>query len=144
MLMSRAGYNFCIIEYYRKRVFIVWFFQQIYFLGLFVGIWKALLIICKSLFNSLCDLHLPKTCEKRDVSSAKILQVDWMLSGKSLIYIRNKWAPRTEPLPLQILSTSKKRSDHEEEVFKSSPFARYLFNLKKPFVSYFIKSLENI
>ena len=59
--------------------------------------WKPqLLITCKSLFYSLCDLYLSKTCEKRDVPSAKILQVDWMLSGKSLMYIRNKRGPRTE------------------------------------------------
>ena len=47
--------------------------------------------------NTLCDLHLSKTCEKRDVSSAKILQVHRMLSVKSLIYIRNKRGPRAEP-----------------------------------------------
>ena len=51
----------------------------------------------KSLFNTPCDLYLSKTCEKKDVSSAKILQVDRIFSGKSLMYIRNKLGPRTEP-----------------------------------------------
>ena len=56
-----------------------------------------LLITCKSLFISLCDLYLSETCEKRDVSSAKFLQVDRMLCGKSLMYMSNKRGPRTEP-----------------------------------------------
>ena len=56
-----------------------------------------LLRTCKSLFNTLCDLYLLKTCGKRDVSLAKILQVHRMLSGKSLMYILNKRGPRSEP-----------------------------------------------
>ena len=104
--MSRAGYNFCIIECYGKKVSIIWFFFEKYtfFACLFgsglncIFHWKAqLLIICRSLLNSLCDLYLSKAYEKRDVSSAKNLQVDWMLSGKSLIYRnRNKRGPSTE------------------------------------------------
>ena len=41
--------------------------------------WKAQsLAFCKSLFSSSCEVSLLKTREKRDVSSAKILQVDWI------------------------------------------------------------------
>ena len=103
--MSRPGYNFCIIECYRKWVFIVWFFRKIYLLCLFVGIWFKLHFPLKGRvtynFKVIIQFFLwfvfIKTCEKRDVLSAKILQVDWMLSGKLLMYIRNKRGPRTEP-----------------------------------------------
>ena len=60
--------------------------------------WMAqLLITCKSLFVSLCDLYLSETCVKRDMSPAKILQVYRMFCGKSLMYMSNKRGPRTEP-----------------------------------------------
>ena len=56
--------------------------------------WEAqLFIACKSLFSSLCDVYLSERCGKRDIPSAKILQVDWMLSGKSLMHIIRE--PRT-------------------------------------------------
>ena len=60
--------------------------------------WKSqLLITCKSLCKTIFFyFYLSKTCEKRDVSSAKTLQVDWMLSSKLLMYIRKKRGPRTE------------------------------------------------
>ena len=94
------------VKCYRKRVFIVWFVRQIYLLCLFVGVWiklhfplkgPVIYLFLLSLFNSLCDLYLSKICGKRDVSLAQILQVDWMLSDKSLVYIRNKRGPRTKP-----------------------------------------------
>ena len=105
MLLSRADYKFCIIKCYRKRVFIALFFEKYTSCACLLGSglnsifhWKAwLLITCKSIFNTLCDLYLSKTCEKRDASSAKVLQVDWMLSGKSLTHIRNKRGRWIEP-----------------------------------------------
>ena len=42
-------------------------------------------------------MSLLRPWEKRDVSSAKILQVDQMLSGKSLMYIKNIIGPSTDP-----------------------------------------------
>ena len=60
--------------------------------------WKVqFLRAYKSLFGSLCDMDLSETFQNRDVSSTKILQVDWMLSGKSLMYIKNIRGPRTDP-----------------------------------------------
>ena len=53
--------------------------------------WETqLLIDCKFLFGSLCYLYLSETCENRDVLLAKVLQIDYMLSGKSLMCIKNE------------------------------------------------------
>ena len=60
--------------------------------------WKAQsLTFCRSLFSSSCEVSLLKKWEKRDVSSAKILQADWMLSGKSFMYIKNISGSSTDP-----------------------------------------------
>ena len=99
MLISRAGSNFCIIKCYRKRVFTVCLFWKTYLLCLFLAIWINCIFHWKAQFllsHYSCDLYLSKICEKRDMSSAKMLQVDWMVSGKSLMYIENKRGPRTK------------------------------------------------
>ena len=94
-LLNVTGREFLLFDFFKK------FISCACLLGSGINYnfnWKAqLLITCNSLFNSLSDLYLSKTCEKRNVSSAKTLQVDWMLSGKSLLYIRNKRGPRTKP-----------------------------------------------
>ena len=55
----------------------------------YISHWKSQsLTFCKSWFSSPCEVSLLRTCEKRDASSAKILQVDWMLSCKSFMYIK--------------------------------------------------------
>ena len=46
---------------------------------------------------------MSETFEKRDVSSAKILHIDIILSGISFIQIRNKRGPSTDPCGTQEL-----------------------------------------
>ena len=72
---------------------------------------KSLVITSKSLFNKLCNFYLTKLYEKRDLWLAKILQVDWMLSSKLLMYIKIKEVQEHNPVAFQILKTLKKRSD---------------------------------
>ena len=70
--------------------------------------WKAQsLTFCKSLFSSSCEVSLLKTWEKRNMSSVKILQADWMLSGKSFMYIKKISGPRTDPWGTPDLTSSK-------------------------------------
>ena len=57
----------------------------------------------KSVLNSVTDLFMSETFEKRDVSSAKILHIDIILSGISFIQIRNKRGPSTDPCGTQEL-----------------------------------------
>ena len=61
------------------------FFRKIYLLGLFVGVWIKKNFPLKSPVNllgiiqvTIC-VYLSKTCEKRDVSSEKILQLNVVL-----------------------------------------------------------------
>lgn len=61
------------------------FFRKIYLLGLFVGVWIKNNFPLKSPVNllgiiqvTIC-VYLSKTCEKRDVSSEKILQLNVVL-----------------------------------------------------------------
>ena len=52
--------------------------------------WKVQsLTFCKSEFSSSCEVSLLRAWEKKDVPSAKILQVNRMLSGKSFMYIKD-------------------------------------------------------
>ena len=70
--------------------------------------WKAQsLTFCKSWFSSSCEVTLSRTWEKRDVSSAKILLVDQMLSGKPFMYIKNISGPSTDPWGTQDFTSPK-------------------------------------
>ena len=51
----------------------------------------------KSLFSSLAEMLVSFTTEKRDVSSAKSLAVEVILSDKSLIYTKKNRGPKMEP-----------------------------------------------
>ena len=101
-----------------------------------------LLITCKSLFNTLCDLYLSKTFLKRDVLSAKTLLVYWMLSSKWWMYIRNERGRRTEPCGTQDFIKSQEeisplratlwlRSRRRFKVLLLHFFALCVFNLNK-------------
>ena len=60
--------------------------------------WKAQFFInSKSLFKVAQETCLSKTLKKREVSSANILQLDSMLSGKSFMYTKKNRGPSTDP-----------------------------------------------
>ena len=60
--------------------------------------WKAhLLILFKSLLNSVSEKFRLYLLKKSDVSSANILHIDSIPLGKSLIYIKNRRGPNTKP-----------------------------------------------
>ena len=69
------------------------------------------LITCKSLFNTLCDLYLSKTCEKGDVSSAKKFTSRLKVLRK-IVNVDLKEGQEQITVALQILSTPKRRSDY--------------------------------
>ena len=52
------------------------------------------------------------TFEESEVSSAKILRMEVILSGKSFIYIKNKSGPYTGPCDNQNLFFSNQKLDH--------------------------------
>ena len=54
-------------------------------------------ITCRSLLNSLCDVYLSRTLKEKVVSSAKILQLDLILSVKPSMYSKNMRSPRANP-----------------------------------------------
>ena len=54
------------------------------------------LILAKSLFNSLADLDIFSTTENSDVSSANSFALDAKSSNKSFMYIRKSNGPRIE------------------------------------------------
>ena len=87
--------------------------------------WKAQsLAFCKSLFSSSCEVSLLKTREKRDVSSAKILQVDW-------IYLM-KQAPRLffENLSSKTLSLESVKLPEKEINFQRVwPYLDYRYGM---------------
>ena len=80
--------------------------------------WKVqLLITCKSLFNTICDLYLSQTCEKRDVLSTKIHSQIECCPVNHYCILETKENEEQSPVLLQILSTPKKRSDYKERLF---------------------------
>ena len=78
--------------------------------------WKAhSLIFSKSRFSFFVDSFTSSTFEKREVSSAKILHIDIIPSGRSFMWIKNKRGPNTDPCGTFIPSTQK--SDHLKQPF---------------------------
>ena len=60
--------------------------------------WKdRFLIIVRPSFNSRSDFLISWHFENKDVPFANILQIDWLQSGKSLIYINKNSCPSTDP-----------------------------------------------
>ena len=51
----------------------------------------------RSSLRLLADLCMSETFEKRDVSSANILHNEFIPSGRSFMYIKNKSGPSTDP-----------------------------------------------
>ena len=64
----------------------------------FIFHWHAqVLILAKSLFNSLADLLIFSTSENRNVSSSNNFALDVKLSDKSFMYIRKSRDLKIEP-----------------------------------------------
>ena len=80
--------------------------------------WYAqFLTISKSEFRIFWEFLVSMIFEKSELSSAKILHIDIILSGKSFIYTKNKRGPNTDLWVYQNLFFSNLNFDHLKQPF---------------------------